>query len=137
VARGWDKLGCSYDAALALLDAGDQASLSQALDRLQSLGADAVARLVRRRMRALGMRPARPGPRASTRQHPAGLTAREAQVLDLICAGCTNDDIANHLVVSVRTVDHHVSAVLAKLGVSTRQLAAAEASRRGLVPSAN
>jgi DNA-binding CsgD family transcriptional regulator len=61
------------------------------------------------------------------------LTRREGEVLDLICAGHTNAEIAARLVISVKTVDHHVSAVLAKLGVPTRTVAAAEATRLGLV----
>jgi DNA-binding NarL/FixJ family response regulator len=68
--------------------------------------------------------PAQRGPRTTTADHPAGLTAREAEVLDLVRDGLTNADIAERLVLSPRTVDHHVSAVLRKLGVSTRAEAA-------------
>jgi DNA-binding NarL/FixJ family response regulator len=71
------------------------------------------------------------GPRATTRANPAGLTARLA-VLGLLREGMTNAEIAARLVLSVRTVDHHVSAVLGKLGVSTRRDAAAEARRLGI-----
>jgi DNA-binding NarL/FixJ family response regulator len=66
------------------------------------------------------------GPTPTTRANPAGLTERQLDVLDLVAAGLTNGEIAERLVVSVRTVDHHVSAVLAKLGVTTRR----EAARR-------
>jgi hypothetical protein len=57
-------------------------------------------------------------------------------VLDLICAGRTNAEIARRLFLSVKTVDHHVSAVLAKLGAATRRDAAAKASELGLVSAA-
>jgi DNA-binding NarL/FixJ family response regulator len=52
------------------------------------------------------------------------LTDRQAEVLGLIGEGLTNAEIAERLVLSVRTVDHHVSAILAKLGVETRKEAA-------------
>ena len=56
------------------------------------------------------------GPRAPTRANPAGLTARQLEVLSLLAAGLTNAEIADRLVVSPRTAEHHVAAVLAKLG---------------------
>jgi DNA-binding NarL/FixJ family response regulator len=84
-------------------------------------------------MRRRGYRSIPTGVHAATRAHPLGLTRREREVLELICAGRTNMEIAQHLVISDRTVDHHVSAVLAKLGVPSRALAAAEAVRLGLV----
>jgi DNA-binding CsgD family transcriptional regulator len=57
-------------------------------------------------------------------------------VLDLICTGHTNAQIAGQLFISVKTVAHHVSAVLAKLDTPTRGAAAAEAARRGLTTAA-
>ena len=65
------------------------------------------------------------GPRATTRANPAGLTARQLAVLELLREGLTNAEIADRLVLSVRTVDHHVAAILSKLGVSSRREAAA------------
>jgi DNA-binding CsgD family transcriptional regulator len=132
-ARQWDDLGCPYDAALALLDATDEALLREAWARLDALGAVAAAQLARRRMRELGVTSIPSGARPTTRANPAGLTRREREVLALICDGHTNDEISGRLFISARTVDHHVSAVLGKLGVGSRKVAAAEAVRRGLV----
>ena len=120
-AKLWDEIGCPYDAALALLDSAEEPALRQALDICQDLGAAATARIVRRTMRKLGIRSIPVGQHAATREHPLGLTRREREVLDLICTGRTNAEIAASLVISAKTVDHHVSAILAKLGVRTRR----------------
>jgi len=129
----WDDLGFRYDAALALLGSSDENMLRDALARLESLGADSTARLARQKMRTLGVRSVPSGVRATTKAHPAGLTRREHEVLELLCENLTNEEIAARLFLSVKTVDHHVSAVLGKLDVPSRKLAAAEAVRRGLV----
>jgi DNA-binding CsgD family transcriptional regulator len=71
----------------------------------------------------MGARPVPAGPRRATRTHPLGLTPREREVLELICDRQTNTQIARALFISVKTVDHHVSSVLAKLGVETREAA--------------
>ena len=103
--------------------------------RLEDLGAKATARVARVKMRGLGITAIPRGARASTREHPAGLTPREHEVLQFVTAGLTNDEISRQLVVSVKTVDHHVSAILAKLHAPNRRAAAHEAFRRGLVRS--
>ena len=72
-----------------------------------------------------------PGPRRATRANRAGLTARQVDVLRRLAAGDTNAEVAARLGVALKTVDHHVSAVLAKLGASSRRAAVAEARRRG------
>lgn len=135
----WDRLGCPYDAALTLLDAGSQPapgaeqSLRDALTRLEGLGGSATAPPARTRMRDRGMRGI---PRAATRAHPLGLTPREHDVLELLAEGHTNTAISERLFISPKTVDHHVSAVLAKLGVTSRGAAAAEAQRSGALRAA-
>jgi ATP/maltotriose-dependent transcriptional regulator MalT len=120
----WLALDCPYPAALAALGAGDEASLLRALTLLDRLGATATARLVRRRLRESGARSVPSGARSTTRANPHGLTAREQEVLDRIAAGMGNADIAADLVISPKTVERHVSAVLAKLGVPDRRRAA-------------
>ena len=79
-----------------------------------------------------GSGPCRSGRGTATRAHPHGLTRREQEVLELICGGRTNAEIADRLFISARTVDHHVSAVLAKLRAPTRAAAARRAAALGL-----
>jgi DNA-binding CsgD family transcriptional regulator/tetratricopeptide (TPR) repeat protein len=131
-AAAWRARGCPYEAARTLGDAGDEEALLESLVELEALGAVPAARLVRERLRALGARVPR-GPRPSTRANPAELTDREVEVLHLIAGGMRNADVAERLVLSPRTVDHHVSSILRKLRVATRGEAAAEASRLGLL----
>jgi DNA-binding CsgD family transcriptional regulator/tetratricopeptide (TPR) repeat protein len=130
-ARLWTDLGCPYEAALALLGSTRESLLREALRTFTSLGARATARLTQQKMRRLGVRSIPAGPRRATRAHPLGLTRREQEVLDLISEGLTNPEIAVKLFISVKTVDHHVSAVLAKLGVPTRRAAAQWALKLG------
>jgi DNA-binding CsgD family transcriptional regulator len=131
----WDRLGYRYEAALALLDTKDETHLRESLTRLTDLGADAGARLVRRSMRDLGMHPIPAGARTAARTHPRGLTKREQEILELLSDGQSNEEIATSLFISVRTVEHHVSAILAKLGAATRKGAAEEAIKLGLTPT--
>jgi DNA-binding CsgD family transcriptional regulator len=124
----WDRLDYRYEAALALLDTKEEDNLRESLSRLVDLGADAAARLVRRTMRDLGMRSIPTGARLTTRAHPRGLTTREQEILQLLSKGQSNEEISAELFISVRTVEHHVTAILGKLGVSTRQGAAKESA---------
>jgi len=128
----WDSLGYPYEAALARASAETEDSLRRSVADLQQLGAQRTALRVARLLRERGFRDVRVGPRASTRSNPAGLTTRELEVLGLISEGLRNREIATRLSVSEKTVDHHVSAILRKLGVGTRGQAAAEAARLGI-----
>ena len=131
-ARIWTDLGCPYESALALRSGTDEAALREALRLFDGLGAVPAGRLTREKMRLLGIRAVPVGPRSATRTHPHGLTRREQEVLELICSGRTNTEIAGRLFISARTVDHHVSAVLAKLHAPTRSAAARRAAELGL-----
>jgi DNA-binding CsgD family transcriptional regulator/tetratricopeptide (TPR) repeat protein len=132
-ARLWKRIGCPYEAALALGGADQEPPLRQALEELRELGASPAAAIMARRLRALGARGVPRGPRPSTRENPAGLTARELDVLVLLAEGLRNSQIADRLIVSRKTVDHHVSAILRKLDAATRGQAAATAIRLGLL----
>ena len=132
-AKVWRELGCPYEAALALADGDATEPLRRAHEELQALGARPAAAIVARKLRERGVRGVPRGPRPRTRANPAGLTARELEVLALLARGLRNAAIADELVVSEKTVDHHVSAVLRKLGVRTRGEAAAGAARLGLL----
>jgi DNA-binding NarL/FixJ family response regulator len=127
-AQWWEDRGCAYEAALVLAG-GDRAEQRRALDMLQWIGARSAAAIVARNLAAQGERGLPRGPRPVTAAHPAGLTGREAEVLSLLAAGLSNVEIATRLVVSARTVDHHVSAILRKLGVRTRGEASVLATR--------
>jgi DNA-binding CsgD family transcriptional regulator len=127
----WTDLGCRYEAALVRYDSTDETALRAALRAFTELGAPAAAQLTRQKMRGLGISSVPAGPRGTTQADPLGLTRREREVLDLISAGLTNAEIASRLFISAKTVDHHVSGVLAKLNVPTRN-AAAQAARAGL-----
>ena len=133
-AHAWQTAGCPYEHAAALAESPDPADKLTALAALDALGAEPLARLIRAELRGLGVRRIPRGPLAATRENPAGLTERQLQVMRLLVQGLTNPEIADRLVVSVRTVDNHVSAVLDKLGVHTRRQAAARAEELGLLP---
>jgi DNA-binding CsgD family transcriptional regulator len=127
----WTELDCPYEAAFARAE-GDEPSLRAALAELQRLGAYPAAQLVAARLRERGVRAAARAPRAATRANPAQLTSREVEVLRLVATGLRNAEIASRLVVSPKTVEHHVSAILRKLGVRSRHEAVTEAQRLGL-----
>ena len=129
-ADAWRALGCPYEQATVLAWHGAEAERLQALAIAERLGAGALSGLLRRQLRASGVRNVPRGSRKSTRSHPQGLTRREAQVLQLLADGLANARIAKRLFVSPKTVEHHVSAILAKLGVPSRAEAVALARRR-------
>ena len=123
----WSRLGLPYEAALALMQAeGPEggAALARAVSMLEAVEARPAALLARRMARRLGatgqLPKERRGPYATARGHPLGLTRREIEILGLIAQGMSNRDIARRLVRSLRTVEHHVSAVLEKLNATSR-----------------
>jgi DNA-binding CsgD family transcriptional regulator len=131
-ADGWAAAGDPYERALELAGSGELEPTLEGLSVLDALGARAPAALVRERLVALGAERVPRGPTAATRANPGGLTDRQLDVLALLAEGLTNAEIAARLVLSVRTVDHHVAAVLEKLDVPSRRAAAAMARTLGL-----
>ncbi len=127
----WSKLGCPYEQAIAL-SAGDEAAQREALSLFDRVGAVPAAARLRRMMRARGARAIPRGPIAKTRASPAGLTQRQSEVFSLLVKGLSNAQIAQRLSISHKTAEHHVSAMMARLGVSKRWEAAAAARRQGL-----
>jgi DNA-binding CsgD family transcriptional regulator len=132
-AARWERLACPYERARALAEGDDAAQLA-ALEIFDRLGARPDLDRLRQRLRARGVRHIPRGPRASTRGNPFGLTAREAEIAGLLAGALTNARIGARLHISPKTVDHHVSAILGKLGVSSREEAGRVARQRGLIP---
>jgi DNA-binding NarL/FixJ family response regulator len=121
-----------YERALAQWDDGSSDALLAALSLLDELDARAVAARVRGRLRELGVTGLPRGRSPATRANLGGLTGRQLDVLTLLAEGLSNADIAARLVVSRKTADHHVSAILGKLGARSRGEAVATARRLGL-----
>ena len=119
-ADAWKNLGCPYEQASVLALYGTEAGQREALAIFEQLGAAPAAQALRKDMRAQGARGVPRGSRTSTRSNPHGLTKREAEILTLLSGGLRNSVIAKRLFVSTKTVDHHVSAILTKLGVPSR-----------------
>jgi len=132
-ANAWQSLSCPYEQACALAE-GDPDAQRSALAIFERLGADPIVVRLRRELREAGVRGVPRGQRASTQSNPHALTVREIEVLQLLCDGMRNAQIAEHLSRSVRTVDHHVAAIFAKLGVTTRTEAMAAALVAGIHP---
>ena len=132
--QAWDRVGDPYERALDLAGSGEVAVTLEALMILDRLGATAAASIVRARLRSLGVARVPRGRHPTTRANPGGLTDRQCDVLVLLADGLTNSEIARRLVLSHRTVDHHVSAILTALGVASRREAARRAHEMGLAP---
>lgn len=134
-AEAWRTMACPYEEARALASSGEVDALRRALALFEGLGARPGAAESARALRRLGVRAIPRGPRPATRANPGGLTPRESQVLALVVRGASNRDIGSELHISHRTAAHHVSAILAKLGVARRTEVAAAARRLGVTPS--
>jgi DNA-binding NarL/FixJ family response regulator len=116
---------------MALWD-GDEGDKLEALAIFEALGACATVKLCRSELRQAGVRGVTRGPRATTVANPAGLTTRERHVMSLLAKGLSNAEIAQRIVRSEKTVEHHISAILRKLDVCSRGEAVAAAGRLGL-----
>jgi DNA-binding CsgD family transcriptional regulator len=133
-ASAWEQLDCPYERALALLD-GDEAAQRSALDIFERLGARPAAELARRRLRGAGVRSLPRGPRLATQANPRGLTNRQLEILLLLAEGLHNAEIADRLSTTLKTVEHHVTAVLAKLEARSRAEAVRLAYEQRLIPT--
>ena len=67
------------------------------------------------------------------KERPSGLTAREVDVLRLLARGMTTSEIAEALVISAKTADHHIEHIYAKIGVNNRARASLYAVQHGLM----
>jgi DNA-binding NarL/FixJ family response regulator len=99
---------------------------------LDGLGATGTADRLRVLLRNDGVEEVPARPRASTRANPGGLTNRQLDVAKLMARGFTNAEIAARLYISPKTADHHVSAVLTKLGATSRRTVMMRADEYGL-----
>jgi DNA-binding NarL/FixJ family response regulator len=130
----WERIGCPWWQGVCLSHAESVDDARAGIELLAATGAvDTRTALMRGRRRAGQVIPR--GPREQTRANPGGLTARELEVLALVADGLTNAQLADRLFLSAKTVDHHVSSVLRKLGEPNRAAAAAAARQRGLLPN--
>ncbi|MEV6986389.1 LuxR C-terminal-related transcriptional regulator [Sphaerisporangium sp. NPDC051017] len=130
-AKEWARRGAVFLRAKAL-SGGDRSAAVEALRILDGLGATVAAEHLRAELRVRGLSRIPRGPRRATAANVAGLTARQVDVLALLADGLSNAQIAQRLTLSAKTVEHHVSAVLHKLGVANRAQAAAAAHRMNL-----
>jgi ATP/maltotriose-dependent transcriptional regulator MalT len=124
-AAAWDRLGCPFEQAAALLDSDEVPALRRALQIFEGLGARPAGAMAARKLRALGVRGVPRGAQQATRMHAYNLTRRQQEVLDLLGEGLSDAEIAMRLFLAKKTVNHHVSAVLGKLGVRSRAEAVA------------
>lgn len=132
-AEAWQARDRVLWACYALACSPSPVDARRALTIADDVGAVAVRGAIVRGRRTLGL-PVPLRPRSATRANPLQLTPRELETLGLLTEGLTNAQIARRLYLSERTVAHHVSAVLQKLGQPNRSAAAATAVRRGIVP---
>lgn len=118
-AGAFEELGMPYERAL-MLTHGDSEAVIGAVRILDALGAVPVANRYRNELRRRGVAGVPKAPSRQTRRNRAGLTPRQAEVVELLAENLSNPEIADRLFISPRTVDHHVSAILAKLNVASR-----------------
>ncbi len=130
--KKWEQLNCPFEQAITLFF-GDEGTVKEAFDILDKLGAEGTLEFLKSELRAKGVKAIPRGRRESTKSNPAFLTQRQIDVLQELRKGCTNAEIAEKLFISAKTVDHHVTAILSKLNVHTREDAVIEARKLGVL----
>ena len=120
-AEWWLRIGCPYEAAEAWTDGSRIDDWTAAMQIYARLGARRARQRTARHLRLAGVDSVPRGPSPATARHPQGLTAREQEIAALLGNGVTDAEIAAALHLSVRTVEHHVAAVLRKTGAATRR----------------
>jgi DNA-binding CsgD family transcriptional regulator len=128
----WRALGEPFAEAMTLGDAADPGQRVRGVELLDRLGVIGTADRRRVELRGDGVAQVPQRPRAATRANPSGLTNRQLEVAKLVARGFTNAEIATRLYISPKTADHHVSAVLTKLGLSNRRAVVLRADELGL-----
>jgi DNA-binding CsgD family transcriptional regulator/tetratricopeptide (TPR) repeat protein len=123
-AEEWGRIGCPYEQARALAEGDEQAQIL-ALKIFERLGARPAAETLRQRLQKTGITKIPRKPRTSTSENPFGLTERQVEILGLLIDELSNSEISVRLHISPKTVDHHVSAILEKMELHSRQDAAA------------
>ena len=131
-ASWWHRTGEPFAQAMAWSDSADPADRIRSVEMLDQLGAAGTADRIRGALRRDGVAQVPARPRVSTRSNPAGLTNRQLDVAKLVARGFTNAEIASRLFISPKTADHHVSALLTKLGVTNRRAVVVQAEELGL-----
>ncbi len=130
--KAWEQLGSSYEQALASMNGNEESQLNS-FRILEGLGATAAVNRYKNKFKSTGGKNIPKGPRESTLNNPGQLTDRQIDILKLLKSGLQNKEIAEKLFISPKTVDHHISAILAKLEVNSRAKAVVEAQKLGIL----
>jgi DNA-binding NarL/FixJ family response regulator len=131
-AAWWRAAGDPFAEALAYVDSPEPHHRVTAVTLLDKAGAIGTADRLRVELRHDGLAAVPQRPRESTRTNPGGLTNRQFDVARLVAQGLSNSEIAAQLYISPKTTDHHVSAILTKLGVPSRRAVVTRAREFGL-----
>jgi DNA-binding NarL/FixJ family response regulator len=131
-AKWWHDAGDPFQEALSWGDSADPEHQVHGVTLLETLGATGTADRRRMQLRTDGVGNVPSRPRASTRANPFGLTNRQLEVARLLARGLTNAEIATRLFISPKTADHHVSAVLMRMGLPNRRAVIVQAEELGL-----